>query len=76
LLPLADRKAKVARSVAELEDGRIVLFDGDVALLVAFKPAPDGEYALAGAGRLIVRGARATGVVGQPASPALTAPVD
>ncbi|MGZ8993698.1 MAG: hypothetical protein ACXW16_06750 [Burkholderiaceae bacterium] len=78
LLPLASRKVRgsTVRSVYELEDGRIVLVEDDVVYWVKVKPASDGEYPLLHAGRVVVKSGKATAVVGQPAAPALSAPVD
>ncbi len=78
LLPLASRKVpgSTVRSVHELDDGRIVLVENDVAYWVKVKPASDGEYPLLHAGRVVVKSGKATAVVGQPAAPALSAPVD
>lgn len=53
-----------------------MLVENDVAYWVKVKPAADGEYSLLQAGRVVVKSGRATAVVGQPAAPALSAPVD
>jgi hypothetical protein len=78
LLPLASQTARgsTVRAVFELYDKRIVLVENDVAYWVKVKPALDGEYPLLNAGRVVVKSGRATAVVGQPATPALSAPVD
>ena len=75
LLPLA-RSGSTARVAFGLDDGRIVLIEKGFVYLVKVKQAPDGEYSLLNAGRVIVKSGRATAVVGQPAAPALSAPVD
>ena len=78
LLPLASQRARgsAGRAAFELDDDRIVLLEKDLAYLVKVKPAPDGEYSLLQAGRVVVKSGKATAVVGQPAAPALSAPVD
>lgn len=75
LLPLA-RSGSPARAALELDDGRIVLIEKGFVYLVKVKQAPDGEYSLLTAGRVIVKSGKATAVVGQAAAPALSAPVD
>lgn len=59
-----------------LDDGRIVLIEKGVVYLVKVKQAADGEYPLLNAGRVIVKSGKATAVVGHPAAPALSAPVN
>jgi hypothetical protein len=75
LLPLASQRVRgsIVRVVHELDDGRIVLVENDVAYWAKVKPAADGEYPLLQAGRVVVKSGKATAVVGQPAAPALTA---
>ena len=75
LMPLA-RSGSTTRAAFGLDDGRIVLIEKGFVYLVKVKQAPDGEYSLLNAGRVIVKSGRATAVVGQPAAPALSAPVD
>jgi hypothetical protein len=76
LLPLAERADAGAarRSVVELDDGRIVLVENGQPYLVGVRPAPDGEYPLLLAGRLVVKSGRAIAVEGRPAAPAFSAP--
>lgn len=74
LLGLVDVSTR--RSVVELDDGGIVLVENGQPHLVGVKPAPDGEYPLLLAGRLIVKSGRAIAVEGRPAAPAFSAPAE
>ena len=58
MLPIAEQ----ARALLELRDGR--------AFAIAIVDASDGEYALAGAGALVVKGGKLAGAVGDPHAPA------